>query len=86
MNTMRRWEMSGFGRQALALQTAALPRPAEDEVLVQVMSVALNHRDNWVIDSGRGLPLRFPFTPVPISRAAWWRPAAGSAALRRGMR
>lgn len=62
MNTMRRWEMNGFGRQSLALQTAARPRPAEDEVLVQVMSVALNHRDNWVIDSGRGLPLRFPFT------------------------
>jgi NADPH:quinone reductase-like Zn-dependent oxidoreductase len=32
-------------------------------VLVAVGAMALNHRDKMVIESGRRLPLSFPFTP-----------------------
>lgn len=63
MNMMQRWEMNAIGRGALSLNTVPVPEPATGEVLVRVMAVALNHRDKMVIESGRGLPLRFPFTP-----------------------
>lgn len=61
--TMRRWEMDGVGREHLRLRDVSIPPPAAHEVLVRVAAVALNHRDKMVIDSGRGLPLEFPFTP-----------------------
>ncbi|AHF79217.1 Oxidoreductase, zinc-binding dehydrogenase family (plasmid) [Sodalis praecaptivus] len=64
MHTMKRWEMNDIGRAALSLNAAVpIPEPGPDEVLVKVMAVALNHRDKMVIESGRGLPLAFPFTP-----------------------
>jgi len=61
--TMRRWEMNAIGRDRLQLKEAPIPTPDRGEVLVQVAAVALNHRDKMVIDSGRGLPIVFPFTP-----------------------
>jgi NADPH:quinone reductase-like Zn-dependent oxidoreductase len=61
--TMRRWEMDAIGRDRLTLKDAPVPTPGHGEVLVKVAAVALNHRDKMVIDSGRGLPLVFPFTP-----------------------
>ncbi|WLI77180.1 NAD(P)-dependent alcohol dehydrogenase [Kosakonia sp. H02] len=63
MKTMKRWEMLRTGRDALELNTVLVPQPASDEVLVKVLAVSLNHRDKMVIEHGRGLPLRFPFTP-----------------------
>jgi NADPH:quinone reductase-like Zn-dependent oxidoreductase len=63
MRTMRRWEMDGIGRDRLALRERPIPVPGRHEVLVAVGAVALNHRDKMVIESGRGLPLSFPFTP-----------------------
>lgn len=61
--TMRRWEIDAIGRAHLALRERPIPSPAPGEVLVKVAAVALNHRDKMVVESGRGLPLRFPFTP-----------------------
>ena len=63
MRTMRRWEMEGIGRDRLALRERPIPVPGRHEVLVAVGAVALNHRDKMVIESGRGLPLSFPFIP-----------------------
>lgn len=60
---MRRWEMDGIGRERLRLRDAAVPTPTVGEVLIRVEAVALNYRDKMVVESGRGLPLRFPFTP-----------------------
>jgi len=60
---MRRWEMDAIGRERLELREVSLPSPARREVLVKVAAVALNYRDRMVIESGRGLPLGFPFTP-----------------------
>src|SRR5471032_2541873 len=61
--TMRRWELDGVGRDRLNLRGRPIPSPGRCEVLVKVAAVALNHRDKMVIESGRGLPLAFPFTP-----------------------
>ncbi len=60
---MRRWEMDGIGRDALRLREVAIPTPGPGEVLIKVAAVSLNHRDKMVIETGRGLPLKFPFTP-----------------------
>jgi NADPH:quinone reductase-like Zn-dependent oxidoreductase len=61
--TMQRWEMDDIGRDRLVLRERPVPKPGRGEVLVNVSAVALNHRDKMVIESGRGLPLDFPFTP-----------------------
>ncbi len=60
---MRRWEMGGIGRDALQLREVDVPQPGPDEILIKVAAVSLNHRDKMVIETGRGLPLEFPFTP-----------------------
>ena len=60
---MRRWEIDTVGRENLALRSAPIPEPRPGEVLVKVAAVALNYRDKMVLETGRGLPLRFPFTP-----------------------
>lgn len=61
--TMLRWEVDAIGRDKLELRSATVPSPKPKEVLVKVAAVALNYRDKMVIESGRGLPLKFPFTP-----------------------
>ena len=60
---MQRWEMDGIGRDGLRLRDVEVPHPQSGEVLVEVAAVSLNYRDKMVIETGRGLPLRFPFTP-----------------------
>jgi NADPH:quinone reductase-like Zn-dependent oxidoreductase len=55
--------MDEVGRKHLELREVPTPEPRQGEVLVKTGAVALNHRDKMVIDSGRGLPLAFPFTP-----------------------
>jgi NADPH:quinone reductase-like Zn-dependent oxidoreductase len=64
MTTMRRWEIDAIGREHLRLRDVPLPSPRLGEVLVRAEAVGLNYRDKMVIESGRGLPLRFPFTPA----------------------
>jgi NADPH:quinone reductase-like Zn-dependent oxidoreductase len=63
MTTMQRWEIDAIGREHLRLRDVPVPVPGPGEVLVRVAAVGLNYRDKMVIESGRGLPLRFPFTP-----------------------
>nr|WP_237351940.1 NAD(P)-dependent alcohol dehydrogenase [Rhizobium sp. ACO-34A] len=60
---MRRWEIDAIGRQHLKLNDVEVPIPGRGEVLVKVNAVALNYRDKMVVETGRGLPLKFPFTP-----------------------
>jgi NADPH:quinone reductase-like Zn-dependent oxidoreductase len=55
--------MNGLGRDNLSLADAAVPRPQPGQILVEVAAVSLNYRDKMVIETGRGLPLQFPFTP-----------------------
>jgi len=60
---MKRWEIDAVGRQHLKLNDVEIPQPGPKEVLVKVNAVALNYRDKMVVETGRGLPLEFPFTP-----------------------
>ncbi|MVA25040.1 NAD(P)-dependent alcohol dehydrogenase (plasmid) [Agrobacterium vitis] len=60
---MKHWEIDAIGRQHLKLNEVEIPRPGPREILVRVDAVALNYRDKMVIETGRGLPLAFPFTP-----------------------
>ncbi|WP_413992637.1 zinc-dependent alcohol dehydrogenase family protein [Labrys okinawensis] len=61
---MRRWEMTAFGRNNLFLSQVPVPAVRSGEVLVKVSAVALNNRDNNVIEAGGGLDVTFPFTPA----------------------
>jgi NADPH:quinone reductase-like Zn-dependent oxidoreductase len=61
---MRRWAMSGIGRDRLTLEITPVPDPGPGEVLVKTTAVALNYRDKLVIETGMGLSLSFPFTPA----------------------
>jgi len=56
--------MSAIGREQLHLKNVPVPQPSPNQVLVKVNAVALNYRDKMVIETGRGLPLGFPFTPA----------------------
>lgn len=63
MGNMKRWEINAIGRQHLQLKEVGMPAAGPGEVLVKVNAVALNYRDKMVVGTGRGLPLKFPFTP-----------------------
>lgn len=63
MERMLRWEIDAVGREHLELRDVPVPQPGPGEVLVRVAAVSLNYRDKMVVETGRGLPLRFPFTP-----------------------
>lgn len=60
---MKSWQLDNIGRVHLNLRDVPIPKPQSGEVLVKVSAVSLNYRDKMVIETGRGLPLHFPFTP-----------------------
>ncbi|MEH6309039.1 NAD(P)-dependent alcohol dehydrogenase [Olivibacter sp. CPCC 100613] len=60
---MKSWQLDGIGRAQLVWREATIPQPKSGEVLVKVSAVSLNYRDKMVIETGRGLPIQFPFTP-----------------------
>jgi NADPH:quinone reductase-like Zn-dependent oxidoreductase len=51
---MRRWVLSGVGREAMKLEEVPVPTCGDDEVLVKVNAVALNYRDQDVIAGNMG--------------------------------
>ncbi|MBK1623865.1 zinc-dependent alcohol dehydrogenase family protein [Afifella marina] len=63
MTEMQRWEIDAVGLDRLQLHERPMPTPGIGEILVRTEAVALNYRDKMVVETGRGLPLRFPFTP-----------------------
>lgn len=60
---MKRWEMTGYGREALRLKEVERPQPGPGEVLVKVGAASLNYRDMLIIENGMGMPLTFPLVP-----------------------
>lgn len=58
---MRRWELSGFGRENLHLNEVPVPSFGDDQVLVKVNAVALNYRDQDVIAGNMGA-FQWPLT------------------------
>ncbi|RFB75581.1 zinc-dependent alcohol dehydrogenase family protein [Methylovirgula sp. 4M-Z18] len=63
-STMKRWQMSGIGKDKLGLAEVPVPTPGPGELLVKVAAVSLNYRDKLMTETGMGLPLQFPFTPA----------------------
>jgi NADPH:quinone reductase-like Zn-dependent oxidoreductase len=61
--TLRRWQLSSFGREQLEQVALPLPTPGPGQVLVEVGAVSLNYRDLLMIRDGMGMPLELPFTP-----------------------
>ncbi|MBO9558437.1 MAG: NAD(P)-dependent alcohol dehydrogenase [Caulobacter sp.] len=61
---MKRWTLDGLGRDQLVLSEVEIPTPGPSEVLVKVAALSLNYRDKMVVESGMGLDLAFPFTPL----------------------
>jgi NADPH:quinone reductase-like Zn-dependent oxidoreductase len=62
--TMKRWTMDAIGRDHLAMTTAQIPEPAPGEILIKVAAASLNYRDKLMIETGMGVPVAFPFTPL----------------------
>lgn len=74
--TMRRYEIKrGEKGYALALATVARPTPANDQVLVRIRAVSLNHRDLYVLQGMGGADAS---GRVPISDGAGEVVAVGS--------
>jgi NADPH:quinone reductase-like Zn-dependent oxidoreductase len=62
--SMKRWEISKYGVDQLALTAAPRPKPKRGEILVRVDAVSLNFRDKEVLHNGMGASLVFPFVPA----------------------
>jgi NADPH:quinone reductase-like Zn-dependent oxidoreductase len=60
---MKSWQMDAIGQEHLKLRDVNIPKPGRGEILVRVEAIALNYRDKMVVETGRGLPLNFPFSP-----------------------
>jgi NADPH:quinone reductase-like Zn-dependent oxidoreductase len=79
--TMKHWTLRDVGRANLELVSAAVPAPAEDQILVKVSAVSLNYRDLLLINDGFGFNARAePF--VPASDAAGVVVMTGAAVTR----
>lgn len=50
--TMKQWTLKAIGRDHLKLAEAAVPVPAENEILIKVLAVALNYRDVQLVEKG----------------------------------
>ncbi|NGO53903.1 NAD(P)-dependent alcohol dehydrogenase [Mesorhizobium camelthorni] len=80
-DTMKQWTLKDVGRANLGLVSAAVPAPAEHEILVKVSAVSLNYRDLLLIEDGLGFAAKAdPF--VLGSDAAGVVVAAGAAVTR----
>jgi NADPH:quinone reductase-like Zn-dependent oxidoreductase len=65
---MKAWVLNHFGLDGLQLVEREVPRPASNQLLVQVSSVSLNFRDKLLL-AGTYNP-RLPLPLVPLSDAA----------------
>lgn len=68
-NTMKAWQLKGFGLDNLKLEDVALPTPGKNEVLIKVGAVSLNFRDKAIVD-GIYEPDMVPNPLTPVSDAA----------------
>ena len=67
MVKMRHWATNTLGLKGVRLREVAKPVPVSGEVLVRVSAVALNYRDNFLLEHGAGTSMSrmtFPFVPA----------------------
>ena len=62
--SMKLWTIDQLGADRLTLSDAPIPTPGAGEVLVKTRALSLNYRDKLVLETGMGMALKFPFTPV----------------------
>ena len=68
-NTMKAWQLKGFGLDNLKLEDIAMPIPGKNEVLIKVGAVSLNFRDKAIVD-GIYEPEMVPNPLTPVSDAS----------------
>jgi NADPH:quinone reductase-like Zn-dependent oxidoreductase len=78
----KRWALTETGRANLGLAEGSVPSPSASDILVKVSAVALNYRDNLLIDTGLGFSLPDGQPLVPGSDAAGVVVATGAAVTR----
>lgn len=80
-NTMKAYQLKGFGIENLKLENHSIPTPGTNDILVKVGAVSLNFRDKAIVDQIY-LPeiMKFPF--VPVSDLAGEVIAVGSGVTR----
>lgn len=49
-NTMKAWQLKGFGLDNLKLEDITIPTPGKNEILIKVGAVSLNFRDKAIVD------------------------------------
>ncbi|ACE92474.1 Zn-dependent alcohol dehydrogenase GroES-like protein [Rhizobium phaseoli] len=65
MQMTRQWQTETIGPCAdLKIGEARIPEVSGTMVRVRTQAVSLNFRDRLVLESGMGLPLKFPFVPA----------------------
>lgn len=82
IETAKRWVLNDVGRANLALAEGSVPSPAANQILVKVVAVSLNYRDNLLVDDGLGFSRPDGQALVPGSDAAGVVVAAGNAVTR----
>jgi NADPH:quinone reductase-like Zn-dependent oxidoreductase len=65
--TMKRWALSGAGRENLKLIEAEVPTPGPGEILIKAAAASLNYRDKLLVDLGFGLPTPQTEPATPLS-------------------
>lgn len=68
-NTMKAWQLRGFGLDNLKLENITVPTPDKNEVLIKVGAVSLNFRDKAIVD-GIYEPEMVPNPLTPVSDAS----------------
>lgn len=68
-NTMKAWQLRGFGLDNLKLENITVPTPGKNEVLIKVGAVSLNFRDKAIVD-GIYEPEMVPNPLTPVSDAS----------------
>lgn len=68
-NSMKAWQLKGFGLDNLKLENIAIPTPGNNEILIKVGAVSLNFRDKAIVD-GIYEPEMVPNPLTPVSDAA----------------
>ncbi|WP_454850627.1 zinc-dependent alcohol dehydrogenase family protein [Rhizobium binxianense] len=64
MQTTKQWTIDDIGPKNLRIGEGKVEEVSGDRVLVRTQAVSLNFRDRLVLESGMGLPLKFPFVPA----------------------
>jgi len=62
-DSLRRWQITDFGRRHLQQVRAPMPQPAPGQILVRVDAASLNYRDLMLTDNVYGWTPPLPFVP-----------------------